>query len=146
MVRITLFLVFALFSIGAASAQQACLCTAGCTISSGDSYPAGAGQPTTCTVYRAGAVVAVAPVVLSSAIPVSNAARCTPASAPFVPGPAGSVSCSVPIPGVAAGVTTTVMLTATNAAGETPQSTGLTFQSVAVLPVLSTTPTNVRVQ
>ena len=136
---------FALIAIGLFSflgnAQAAnCLCTAttGCKIVS-DPYPAGTSQPTTCTIYKAGVVVASAPVVQSSTIPASNAMVCQPASPAYSPGSAGSVACLVPIPAQSLG-NVMLTMTATNAAGESAQSVPFVFVNVATLATLPPVP------
>lgn len=145
MFRIVVALLFALPAI-AAGAQQSCVCTSGCTVVS-DPYPPGADQPTSCRILVGGVtVIASSPVVLSSSIATSNAARCTPASATYNPGVAGSVACSGAIPAQAAGTTVSVTMDAINGAGESAPSSALTFQSVSALPIFPKVPVNPRVQ
>jgi len=128
-----------------AFAQAAnCLCTSGCRIAS-DPYPSGTAQPTSCTVYKAGVSIGTGATVASSTIPLSNAANCQPASAAYVPGPAGNVSCLVTIPAQAAGTTVTLTMTATSAAGESAQSSPFSFVSVAALATIPSPPANQRV-
>lgn len=127
----------------AASAQQLCVCTAGCKIAS-DPYPPGLDQPTSCTVYKGGVQIGTGAVVDSSTIPVSNATTCLPSSAAYVPGPAGSKACFVQIPAQPANSLVTTTTTASNARGESGPSAPYSFQSVAALPVVPPTPTNTR--
>jgi len=130
---IILNLAFIALSFSGYVQAASCLCsTTGCKIVS-DPYPAGADQPTTCTVYKAGVVVASAPVVQSSTVPASNAAICQPASPAYSPGPAGSVACLVPIPAQLLG-SVTLTMTASNADGTSAQSAPFVFTNVATLP------------
>jgi hypothetical protein len=138
-----LLFVALLFTVTAVAAQPSCLCTAGCKISA-DAYSAGTAQPTSCTVYKAGVNIGTGAVVASSTIPLSNAAVCTPASPTYVPGPGTNVSCLVTIPAQAAGQITLAM-TASNAAGESSQSSPFVFNSVAALPTIPAPPGNLRV-
>jgi hypothetical protein len=138
-----LLFVALLFTVTAAAAQPSCLCTSGCSIAS-DPYTTGSGQPTSCTVYKAGVSIGTGAVVASSTIPLSNAAKCTPASPAYVPGVASNVSCLVSIGAQAAG-TVTISMTATDAAGESAQSSPFTFVSVAALPTIPASPLNLRV-
>jgi len=137
-----LFLFVLTLCASSALAQQSCLCTAGCKLAS-DPYPAGAGQPTTCTVYKGGVSIASGSVVASSTIATSNGTVCLPASAPYVPGPSTNVSCEVTIPAQVAGAVT-ITMTASDGAGESSQSAPYTFQSVSILPTLPIAPTNPR--
>jgi hypothetical protein len=136
--------VLALIAAPAFAQAANCLCTTGCRIAS-DPYPTGTAQPTTCTVYKAGVNIGSGAVVASSTIPLSNAANCQPASAAYVPGPAGNVSCLVSIPAQAAGTTVTLTMTATSAAGESAQSSPFSFVSVAALATIPSAPANPRV-
>jgi hypothetical protein len=133
----------ALFAAPAFAQAANCLCTAGCKLAS-DPYTAGTSQPTTCTVYKAGVNIGSGPVVASSTIPLSNAAVCQPASAAYVPGPSTNVSCLVTIPAQAAG-NVTVTMTASNAAGESAQTSPFSFNSVAALATIPLVPVNPRV-
>lgn len=139
--RTFLALATMLFLTHAVAAQQ-CVCTSGCRIAS-DPYPPTASQPTLCSVYKSGVFVNSANVVPSTNIAASNAAVCQPASAAYSPGPAGSVSCEVTIPAQPAG-NVTITMRASNAAGETGDSTPYTFQSVSTLAVLPQVPVNLR--
>lgn len=140
MLRITLALLLALPAL-AAGAQQSCICTSGCTVVSAP-FPLTGVQPTTCRVLVGGVTVtASAPVVLSSTIPTSNAAHCSPADATYNPGPAGSVACSGAIPAQAAGTTVSVTFDAQAGGSESAPSTALTFQSVSsLIPPVPLTP------
>jgi hypothetical protein len=137
-----IFLILFLLS-GLASAQQQCICTAGCKIAS-DPYPPGIGQPTTCSVKIGGVVVASASVVASSTIPLSNASVCLPASGTYNPGVTGSVACQVPIAAQANGSTVTVIMNASNAAGLSVDSAAFSFQSVSALATVPQVPMNLR--
>lgn len=138
-----LLLAALLLICAAASAQPVCVCTAGCKIVS-DPYPSTGPLPTICTVYKAGAFVNSATPVASNNISVSNASVCSPASATYNPGPAGSLSCSVMIPAQAAG-TVTLTMTAGNATTAETAPTTITFISAALLPVALSQPANLRV-
>ena len=134
MTKLALFLFLSLFAITAASAQnQQCLCTITCNIVS-DAIPPGPNQPTSCNLIKNGVPAGNSPVVLSSTIPLSNAAFCVPADAPYVPGVAGSVACSMPVSLVAG--TYTMTATLQNVAGVGPVGPPFVFDSVAVLPTI----------
>lgn len=136
----------ALATSGMASAQQQCVCTSGCDIAS-DSYPPATqtvGQPTTCAVFKAGTQIGSGAVVPSTSIPTNNASVCLPSSAPYNPGPAGSVACKVTIPAQALG-NVTLTMRASNAAGSSPDSAAWTLANVAFLPVIPAAPTGLRV-
>jgi hypothetical protein len=142
MKHILVFAFLVLATTAAVAQGASCVCTAGCKIAA-NSYPPGPDQPTACEVFKAGTQIASGPVVASSTIPVSNAGVCQPASAPYVPGVAGSVSCEVTIPPQAAGPVT-ITMRASNAAGESADSTAYTFQSVSALPIIPQVPVNLR--
>jgi hypothetical protein len=131
-----------LFWMPMAVAAQQCICTAGCDIAS-DPFPPGPNQPTACTLTRNGVIVGSFPVVLSSTIPLSNAASCMPASATYVPGPVGSVACLMTLPPLVPG-TYTLTASAGNAAGVSPASAPFVFDSVAALPTIPIAPANLR--
>jgi hypothetical protein len=140
-----LLLAAALSAIAASSVAQgaSCICTAGCVMVS-NPYAAGANQPTSCTVYKAGVLYANSSTVLSSTVPLSNAAKCLPADVAYNPGVAGSLACWVNVPPLIPG-SYTLTMTATNGAGESPQSANFTFTSVAVLPAILNAPTGLRI-
>lgn len=123
--------------VGALAVSQAyaqspsCICTAGCRIAS-DPFAVNADAPTSCSVKKAGTVIATSATVLSNTIPTSNTAVCLPADTTYVPGPPGSVACLVAIPPQPAGAVALVM-TAINAKGGT-DSPIFTFQSVSSIP------------
>lgn len=142
---LALFAVLVMYSQLSDAQTQQCVCTAGCDIAS-DPYPpatATVGQPTTCTVYKAGVQIGTGAVVPSTSIPTSNAASCLPSSATYNPGPAGSVACKVTIPAQPVG-NVTLTMRASNAAGSSPDSAAWTFANVAFLPVTPAAPTGLR--
>lgn len=139
MKTLAIALLFAASSV--AAAQQQCVCTAGCKIAVwNNTYPTTGGSvPTSCTIYKAGAPIATGTWVAGAAL--NNAGTCLPADAPVTP-TAGM--CVPTIPAQAAG-TVTLTATATNAAGETAQSTPFVFVSVGALATILPAPTNLRV-
>ena len=144
--KLSTVLFLALIAAIPAHAQAAnCICTGtGCKVASDPYPPPASGQPTTCTVYKAGVAIGTGPVVPSTQIAASNGSVCQPASANYNPGAAGSVSCLVSIPAQPSG-NVTLTMSGTNAAGESAQSVPFTFANVAAISSLPTAPTNPRI-
>lgn len=136
-----------LAAITPAQAQtQQCLCTAasnGCDITA-DPYAGGVDTtPTYCSLYNGVTLIATAPLVASSTIPIANTGRCLPANINYVAGPASNVSCLVHLPPQPVG-NVTVSLVAGNASGESV-SAPFTFTNVAFLPKRPPATTNIRI-
>lgn len=134
--RTFLLLLFTLVAAPAA-AQQMCLCatSAGCKVASG-AWPNDASAPTSCNIYKAGTKIATGTIGPASSVPTNNAASCSPADPPYNPGAAGAVACIATIPQQAVGTTVSLTVRGVNAAGEAPDGTVLSFQSVSSLPTV----------
>ena len=132
-----------LFSVGAASAQQTCLTVSGATHVASDPFPTTGVQPTSCSVYKGGSVIATGLVVLANTLPSSNAGTCAPPSPTYPAGGIGAVACSVSIPAQPVG-SVTLTMTASASGVEGPQSAPFTFTSASVFSP-PPAPTNLRV-
>ena len=142
----------ALIAPTAAQTAQQCVCTTGCKIASAP-FPIGPnlGVPESCSVYKMpghtllGSGPVVAADTAAGGIATSNAVSCLPADTAYQYGPVGSKACLVVIAAQPANSTVQIVLTATNAKGESGDSSPYTFQSVPALAILPSVPLTPRV-